>query len=68
MYITPCSSQRVSCQSTGELSIRCCGKALNGLAQEYLCDMVESYAPNRVLRSASQNLLAVPRESNANIA
>ena len=30
-------------------------KALNGL--EYLCNMVESYAPERVLRFASQNLL-----------
>ena len=36
-------------------------KALNGLAPEYLCNMVESYAPDRVLRSASQNLLVVPR-------
>ena len=36
-------------------------KVLNGLAPEYLCDMVESYAPDRVLRSASQNLLVVPR-------
>ena len=36
-------------------------KALNGLAPEYLCIMVESYAPDRVLRSASQNLLVVPR-------
>ena len=36
-------------------------KALNGLAPEYLCDMVELYAPDRVLRSASQNLLVVPR-------
>ena len=34
-------------------------KALNGLAPEYLCNMVESYAPDRVLRSASQNLLLV---------
>ena len=32
-------------------------KALNGLAPEYLCNMVELYAPDRVLRSASQNLL-----------
>ena len=36
-------------------------KALNGLAPEYLCNMVEFYAPDRVLRSASQNLLVVPR-------
>ena len=36
-------------------------KALNGLAPEYLCHMVELYAPDRVLRSASQNLLVVPR-------
>ena len=36
-------------------------KALNGLAPEYLCNMVEPYAPDRVLRSASQNLLVVPR-------
>ena len=36
-------------------------KALNGLALEYLCDMVESYAHDRVLRSASQNVLVVPR-------
>ena len=36
-------------------------KALNGLAPEYLCNMVELYAPDRVLRSASQNLLVVPR-------
>ena len=36
-------------------------KALNGLAPEYLCNMVESYAPDRVLRSASQNLFVVPR-------
>ena len=35
-------------------------KALNGLTPEYLCDMVKSYAPNRVLRFASQNLLVVP--------
>ena len=33
------------------------------LAPEYLCNMVESYAPDRALRSASQNLLVVPRES-----
>ena len=36
-------------------------RALNGLAPEYLCNMVELYAPDRVLRSASQNLLVVPR-------
>ena len=36
-------------------------KALNGLAPEYLCNMVELYAPDRVLRSASQNLLVVTR-------
>ena len=36
-------------------------KALNGLAPEYLCNMVELYAPDRALRSASQNLLVVPR-------
>ena len=36
-------------------------KALNGLTPEYLCNMVELYAPDRVLRSASQNLLVVPR-------
>ena len=36
-------------------------KALNGLAPEYLCNMVELYAPDRVLRSASHNLLVVPR-------
>ena len=36
-------------------------KALNGLAPEYLCNMVELYASDRVLRSASQNLLVVPR-------
>ena len=36
-------------------------KALNGLALEYLCDMVESYAPDRALRSDSQNLLVLPR-------
>ena len=36
-------------------------KAQNGLAPEYLCNMVESNAPDRVLRSASQNLLVVPR-------
>ena len=36
-------------------------KALNGLAPEYLCNMVELYAPDRVLQSASQNLLVVPR-------
>ena len=36
-------------------------EALNGLASEYLCNMVELYAPDRVLRSASQNLLVVPR-------
>ena len=36
-------------------------RALNGLTPEYLCNMVESYAPDRVLRSASQNLLVVPR-------
>ena len=35
--------------------------ALNGLAPEYLCNMVELYAPDRVLRSAGQNLLVVPR-------
>ena len=38
-------------------------KALNGLAPEYLlvCNMVELYAPDRVLRSASQTLLVVSR-------
>ena len=36
-------------------------KALNDSAPEYLCDMVESYALNRVLRSASQNLLVMSR-------
>ena len=38
-------------------------KALNGLAPEYLCNMVESYASDRVYRSVSQNLLVlvVPR-------
>ena len=36
-------------------------KALSGLALEYLCNMVESYAHGRVLRSASQNLLVVLR-------
>ena len=38
--------------------------ALNGLAPEYLCNMVELYAPDRVLRSASQNLLVVPRRKH----
>ena len=36
-------------------------KTLSGLAPEYLCNMVESYAPDRVPRSVSQNLLVVPR-------
>ena len=39
-------------------------KALNGLAPEYLCNMVESSAPDRVLRSANQNLLVVPRRKH----
>ena len=43
-------------------------KALNGLAPEYLCNMVELYAPDRVLRSASQNLLVVPRGQHCHMA
>ena len=35
-------------------------KALHGLAPEYLCKLVESYEPRRVLRSAESNLLMVP--------
>ena len=31
------------------------------MAPEYLCNMVESYALDRVLRSASQNLIVVSR-------
>ena len=37
-------------------------KALNSVAApEYLCNMVESYPSKKVLRSASQTLLVVPR-------
>ena len=36
-------------------------KTLSGLAPEYLCNIVETYAPDRVPRSVSQNLLVVPR-------
>ena len=35
-------------------------KALNGLAPSYLSDLVKFYAPERNLRSSSQNFLAVP--------
>ena len=61
----PFSKSYIGCWWTGELSIYkillYAYKALNGLAPEYLSNMVESYAPDRVLRSASQNLLVVPR-------
>jgi hypothetical protein len=35
-------------------------KAVNGLAPEYISELVEEYRPTRALRSASQNLLRVP--------
>ena len=34
-------------------------KALHGLAQGYLCELVVLYVPRRVLRSAESNLLTV---------
>ena len=37
-------------------------KALHGLAPGYLCKLVVSYEPMRVLRSAESNLLTVPPE------
>ena len=36
-------------------------KALNGLAPLYLAELIQPYTPNRSLRSADQQLLAVPR-------
>ena len=36
-------------------------KALNGLAPLYLAELIQPYIPNRSLRSADQQLLAVPR-------
>lgn len=35
-------------------------KALNGLAPEYICDLLEPYKPCRSLRSSAQNLLKEP--------
>ena len=35
-------------------------KALHGLAPGYLCELVVSYAPRKVLRSAESNLLTIP--------
>lgn len=35
-------------------------KALNGLAPQYICDLVEEYRPTRTLRSSTQSLLVVP--------
>ena len=35
-------------------------KSLNGLAPDYLSDLLTPYRPNRTLRSASENLLTVP--------
>ena len=60
----PFSKSYIGCRWTGDLSIKFllyAYKALNGLAPEYLCNLVELYAHDRVLRSASQNLLVVPR-------
>ena len=39
-------------------------KILNGLAPQYLMDMVRIHKPTRVLRSSSKNLLVVPRIHN----
>ena len=36
-------------------------KALNGLAPQYISDLVQTYVPARSLRSASQSLLQVPK-------
>ena len=36
-------------------------KCLNGLAPQYLSDLLIEYKPTRALRSSSKNLLVVPR-------
>ena len=38
----------------------CTYKALHGLVPGYLCTLVVSYEPIRVLRSAESNLITVP--------
>ena len=39
-------------------------KILNGLAPQYLFNMVQIYRPTRSLRSSSKNLLVIPRINN----
>ena len=36
-------------------------KALNGLAPEYIADLLQSYVPTRTLRSAGSHLLLEPK-------
>ena len=38
-------------------------KALNGMAPEFIRDLIEEYVPSRALRSSSQNFLRVQRAS-----
>ena len=57
----PFSKGYIGCQRIKHKMLLYTYKALNGLAPGYLSNMVESYAPDRVLWSASQNLLVVPR-------
>ena len=42
-----------------KLLVQVC-KALNGLAPEYIADLLQEYVPNRALRPASAHLLLEP--------
>ena len=41
-----------------------CFKCINKTAPSYLSDLLEQYAPSRLLRSGSQNLLKIPPRAN----
>ena len=38
-------------------------KALNGMAPQYLVDLLQHYTPTRQLRSSSMNLLVIPKSN-----
>ena len=40
-------------------------KIVNQITPAYLCDLLQQYVPNRVLRSTTKELLAIPKTKTA---
>ena len=40
-------------------------KIVNQIAPAYLCDLLQQYIPKRILRSATKELLAIPKTKTA---